>query len=458
MSKIQEPSLLDKAFSPFAEVKPGEGTQLFLLLLNIFLILVAYYILKPVREGLLTGGFFGLSSSNTKIAVAGLSAALLFIVVPGYSKIVDAYKRAKVINLSMGFACISLLIFVLLGRSGVRVGAAFYLWLSVVNVFLIAQFWSYANDIYTQEAGKRLFAVIAIGGSAGAIVGSWLAGHFKAHTYGLLLASAALLAFATFLYNLIDKTQTEDQAKEEEQDVEKTKADDNDSKQGGFSLVFRSKYLRLIAAMIMLTNIVNTTGEFVLFKAASNSSETAFPDTAFPEIQDAEERKQKIKEARKSVITGFYGNFFFIVNLVSFLLQAFIVSRILKWLGVRTALFVLPVLAFGGYFLIALFGSVMIVRIAKTIENSVDYSLQNTVKQALFLPTTREEKYKAKAAIDTFFVRGGDLLAAAVSLGLGAGLGLSLNGFAWINTALIALWILITFAIFKEHKKLTKAS
>ena len=142
------------------------------------------------------------------------------------------------------------------------------------------------RDRYTEEAGKRLFAVIAIGGSAGAIAGTRLAGHFKDNTYGLLLALAGFFAFATFLYNLIDKKQPEASINEEEQ-----KAEDNDAKQGGFSLVFRSKYLRLIAAMIMLTNIVNTTGEFVLYKAATNSFEKAFPDTASPEVQETKEHK-----------------------------------------------------------------------------------------------------------------------------------------------------------------------
>ena len=97
-------------------------------------------------------------------------------------------------------------------------------------------------------------------------------------------------------------------------------------------------------------------------------------------------------------------------NLLGLLIQLFLVSRIFKWIGVRGALFILPCIAFGGYALLAAIPTLAVVRLTKLAENSTDYSLMNTVRHALFLPTTREAKYKAKAAVDTFFVRTGDAL------------------------------------------------
>ena len=111
-------------------------------------------------------------------------------------------------------------------------------------------------------------------------------------------------------------------------------------------------------------------------------------------------------------------------------------------------------IAFGGYAAIALIGGLSVLRVAKTAENATDYSLQNTVKQALFLPTSREAKYKAKAAIDTFFVRFGDTASALlVAVGLHA-LHFGPRAFAAANLVLISVWILLNVGIAREHKKL----
>jgi AAA family ATP:ADP antiporter len=174
--------------------------------------------------------------------------------------------------------------------------------------------------------------------------------------------------------------------------------------------------------------------------------------TLAQDLAEAEDRA--LRSARSEVIGAFYGNFFFWVNLVGVLVQMFLVSRVLKYLGVRTALFVLPVIAFGGYAAIGLIGGLTVLRIAKTAENSVDYSLQNTVKQALFLPTSREAKYKAKAAIDTFFVRFGDTASALiVFFGLHT-LALGARSFALVNVALVGVWIVLNVGIAREHRKI----
>jgi AAA family ATP:ADP antiporter len=226
--------------------------------------------------------------------------------------------------------------------------------------------------------------------------------------------------------------------------------------------------------MILVTNVVNTTGEYILANAAKTYAEEEVPGLSDEQktriranvemdvrgegklefaqgLADAED--SALRAARSQVIGSFYGNFFFWVNLVGVLVQMFLVSRVFKYLGVRAALFVLPLVAFGGYAAIALVGGLSVLRVAKTAENSIDYSLQNTVKQALFLPTSREAKYKAKAAIDTFFVRFGDTAAAGiVFVGLHF-IGLGPRGFALANVALVAIWILLNAGIAREHKK-----
>jgi len=141
------------------------------------------------------------------------------------------------------------------------------------------------------------------------------------------------------------------------------------------------------------------------------------------------------------------------VNLVSLFLQAFVVSRIFKYAGVRTALFILPAIALAGNALIALLPIFTVVRWAKILENSADYSIQNTTRHALFLPTSREAKYKAKQAIDSFFVRAGDMLQAAVVF-VGTMLAFSVRGFALVNVLLVVVWIALAVAIAREHRRL----
>jgi AAA family ATP:ADP antiporter len=129
------------------------------------------------------------------------------------------------------------------------------------------------------------------------------------------------------------------------------------------------------------------------------------------------------------------------------------VSRVFKYAGVRVALFILPAIALGGYTLIALMPLFAVVRWAKILENSTDYSIQNTTRHALFLPTSREAKYKAKQAIDSFFVRAGDLGQAAVVF-IGTTLAFSIRSFATVNIVLVLVWIGLAVAIAREHRAL----
>jgi AAA family ATP:ADP antiporter len=157
----------------------------------------------------------------------------------------------------------------------------------------------------------------------------------------------------------------------------------------------------------------------------------------------------------KRIVGQFYGNFFTWVNAVAAVLQAFVVARAVRFIGVRAALLVLPAIALGGYALIVTVPILMWIKVAKITENSVDYSLHNTVRQMLWLPTTKEAKYKAKAAVDTFFVRFGDVLAAGV-VWVGTSLALSPRMFAAVNVAVVAVWVVLAILVGKEHDRCSR--
>jgi ATP:ADP antiporter, AAA family len=428
----------ERVLSPFAKVEAGEAGNVVLMTVCVFLILCAYYVLKTSREGLiLTGGVFGLGGAEVKIYASGAMAILLMGLIPGYSALANKVSRLRLINYSYTGVLVSLAVFFVLGRAGVPVGLPFLIWLGLVSVFLIAQFWSYANDIYSEEQGKRLFAVIAIGGSAGAIVGPKLTE--LADTFTLMLVAAGILAGCLVLFNLINRRATPASAGKDKDDGQGPT-----SGPGGFTLIMKDRYLLLIGVMVLIANLVNSMGEFLLSTAAANHAAEMIPGVA---------SDPAVSDARREIIKAFYGDFFFWVNLVGFIVQAFLVSRIIKWIGVRGALFIMPIVAFGTYGAIAVVGGLMITRTMKVAENSTDYSLHNTVRQALFLPTSRDAKYKAKAAIDVFFVRFGDTISALV-VGVGLhSLGMNVRGLAIVNVALTAVWIFVVIAIARRHKE-----
>jgi AAA family ATP:ADP antiporter len=248
------------------------------------------------------------------------------------------------------------------------------------------------------------------------------------------------------LYNLVNRREHEHGDARARENVEKTL-----SKDGGFQLVMRERYLLLIAVMLTLANFTNTTGEYLFSNLVEIHAAEEVPDTAFPELAPDEQEKA-VRKARGAVVTGIYGSYYGWVNILSLLIQAFVVSRIFKYLGVRAALFFLPVIVLGGYALVLIAPIFGVLRVAKLAENSTDYSLQNTVRQALFLPTSREAKYKAKAAIDTFFFRFGDTAAAFLIFAGIHWLHFSTSQYAAVCLAAGGLVTVTLLA--REHKKL----
>jgi len=192
--------------------------------------------------------------------------------------------------------------------------------------------------------------------------------------------------------------------------------------------------------LMLLVNVVNTTGEYILSKTVVDVY--AAGQAAGAQLDE------------KKVIGEFYGNYFTIVNILSALIQAFVVSRALKFLGVRGALFVMPMVSLLGYLSMAFIPVLGLIRGAKIAENSLDYSLQNTTRNALYLPTSREAKYKAKQANDTFFVRLGDLLSAGLVFAGTTWLAFTRTSFAMVTVVLVLVWLVIAFALGKRFQSL----
>jgi AAA family ATP:ADP antiporter len=426
---------LDRALSIFADVRAGEGVSALLLAFNIFCLLGFYYVLKTVREALiLTQG----GAEVASYANAG-QAILLLIAIPLYSVFAARVDRVRLISGVTLFFASHLVIFYLLGVSGVRIGVAFYLWIGIFNMMIVAQFWAFANDLYTNDRGKRLFPIVGIGSSLGAWLGALVAAaaFSRFGPYRLLLVSAVGLLANVVFTRWIDRRERAQAPGAAAVETHAQPVGRGDA----FRLVFSRPYLLYMAILVMVLNLVNTTGEFIL-------NRLLVEDVAAKVAAGASGGMSE-----ESMIGVFKGNFFANVNLVGFLIQALLVSRVIKYLGVRGSLFLPPLIGVLSYGALALFPLFGIIRITKVIENGTDYSLQNTVRQALFLPTSREVKYKAKQVIDSFFVRAGDMLVAGIVL-VGSQLALSVRAYSMVNLAFVLVWLVLVVAIAREHRKL----
>lgn len=430
-------SALERVLSFFADVRSGEGPAVVLLALTVFLLLAGYYLLKTAREALiLTEG-----GAEVKAYSSAAQALLLLGVVPAYSWLASRVPRVRLMGLTSGFFGLNLLLFAVARSLGIAVGIVFYVWLGIYNVFVISQFWAFTNDLYTEGQGRRLFPFIGVGSSLGAWLGAEAAAALVKGTTSdpstLMVLTALILALCFGIIVVVNRREVRRTDAVGQQQNEAPITGRN-----GFALVFGDRYLLLIAALMVVLNIVNTSGEFLLSKLVVGEALQQFGSDA------------QLDE-RQRFIGGFYGTTFFgRVNLLGLLLQLFVTSRLMRFMGVRGLLFILPVVALVNYSVIAVAPVLAVVMVLKVLENSTDYSIQNTVRQALFLPTSREAKYKAKAAIDTFFMRLGDVTQAGI-VRVGTQMGAGVAAFAWLNVAMTVGWLVLAGQIAREHRRRT---
>lgn len=438
-----------------APVRPGEATTALLLLLNIFVLLTSYYVLKVIREPLILAS----GGAELKAYASGGQAILLLLAVPAFGYLASRVNRIRLLTTMQVVFIGCLVAFYILAKLEAPVGLAFYLWLGVYNMFVVSNFWSFANDIYNPDQGKRLFPIVGVGGSLGAILGArapeWLKNAFG--IYELFLVVAGALVLSIVIYQIVDRR--ERLARDERNTVAlpKPEATHPVERAGGFRLVLSDRYLRVMAAMVMIGSLTNTVGEYVISRMATEQAEVVAAEAStahereHPAAPPAEHAAAG-KEAKKAFLGSFFSDYYSIVNLVVFLLQALAVARIIQLLGVRKGLYVMPLIAMAGWIGFLAFATLATIRITKTTENSIDYSLQNTLRQALYLPTSRASKYKAKAAIDTFGVRAADALAGLVIVPvLVSGLDLGVRAFAVVNAVLVCVWLVLAALTGRLH-------
>ena len=423
----------ERLLTLFTRLRPGEGRSALLFALHGFLLLFSYQIVKALREAFMLTKF----SAEVRAYAVAIIALVLMLLVPAYGWLRRRLDGARLLRTITAFFALNMLAFAAAAWSGVSIAFVFFVWVSIFGVMVVAQMWAYAADTFNLKSGQRLFPVIMVGANVGALVGAKSA----------QLAVAALTPIGLMLVATLALTLTLLLAGPERRAAPEGSRAAVAAKQppvphllGGIGLVLRDRYLLLIACLVVLLNWINTTGEFILADFVQRDADAR---VAAGSLLD-----------KGALIAAFYGDFQFWVTVVSLAIQLFLVSRIYRTVGVRGALLIHPAIVAAGYGVLALspllagFVPVFtLIRLIKIGENSMDYSLMNTTRHALFLPLDRDAKYEGKTAIDTFFWRFGDLIqAGVVFVGLNV-LHWQAPHFALLNLLLALGWIALAVAI-----------
>ncbi len=330
----------------------------------------------------------------------GAQALLLILIIPIYGAVtrhVDASRLYQRIN---AFFVLNLLVFYVLGQAGWQFGFAFFVWASLFGVMAVTQFWAFATDLCSVESGQRLFGVFAVGAAGGAWFGAraFASALFEPlGAYGLMLAAAGAITAAILL------------SRRARAAMPRGRAEFTDLPEVDTARPQRPR--RPVARRFPADRPQRLPGRH---RDAGRAAQLDQFDRRLRPVRLADRSRGPRSAGQPAAYIGrFMGEFCSSITLIAFLVQLLLVSRIIQLAGLARALMVTPIAFIAGYLLVGIVPMFLLLQSALVVNKSFDYSLLNTTRNALLLPTSREVKYQAKTAIDTFFYRLGDLLSTA---------------------------------------------
>lgn len=384
-----------------------------------FCVLTALMLLRPARDAL------GMERGIESIRWLFIGTAVVTLAVnPLFGWLVSRLRRLQFIGATYGFFVLSLVGFWALlmfapGAIGQRSGQVFYVWFSVFNLFVTMVFWALLADRFSSEQGKRLFALISVGGTLGAIFGPWLTSQLAQPlgTPNLLLVAGGFLLLALVTAWLLarvapDRVDTYPPATAGfASEAERI----GGSAWAGLRAVFRSRYLTGIAGYILLMTVLATFIYFTRLQMVAAVSDSM--------------------DARAAIL----GNIDMWTQIAVLILQLTLTGKIIQRFGLGVALAVLPVATAIGFIGLAVYGSFALLILLEAANRAVQRGITRPAREALFTVVSREEKYKAKAFVDTFIYRSGDVVGAQTEGALGR-LGLAMGGLVSVVVPLALVW------------------
>ncbi len=407
------------------DLRPGEFAAVALAFAYFFCLLASYYVLRPLRDEMgIQGGVENLPWTFTATFLAMLAA------VPIYGWAVSRFALRRLLPGVYVFFALNLVVFWALLAGGVErqaVAVAFFVWVSVFNLFVVSVFWSFMADLFDTGQAKRLFGPIAAGGSLGAITGPaiTIAVVGGVGPERLPLVSAALLLGAVACIGALVAWG----ARHGSGAAAEQPAPIAGSAWAGLTHTLRSPHLLAIGGYIVLFTALST---FLYFEQARIVRD-ALPDSA----------------AR----TRFFAGVDLAVNTLTLLGQFFLTGRIMTRFGVGRSLASLPALTLAGFAALALFPLLWVVAGFQVLRRALNFFLAKPAREVLFTAVAAEDRYKAKSFLDTVVYRGGDAASGWLHAGLRA-LGFGTAGVALAALPLAALWLALALALGRGHERL----
>ncbi len=419
----------------WSRIEPEEKNGVFLAFAWLFFLLLAYFIVRPVRETM--GSIVG--TRELQVLFLASFVVMLFAV-PAYAALVAHLPRRWLVRAVYHFFAICLVAF----WFAMRVDSApfqtwtartFFVWVSVFGVFSTSVFWSVLADMFTNRQGKRLFGFVAAGGTAGAIAGSLVASQLASElsTGALLLIPVAMIEFG-----LVCAWRLEQQAASiRRADPQRADQEDASARPTGGGLlvgithVLKSPYLGLICLFLLF---VQCCGTQLYFEQA--------------EIVNA---RYESREER----TELFAYLDLGTQLVTLLVQVGLSGVIMRRLGVAFALVVLPVIYFCGFAALAAHQTLGVLVVTVVAARSAGYGLAVPAREVLFTVVSREDKYKSKNFIDTVILRGGDTLGGQL-FGSLRGLGWSLSAINLLLIPVTAAWAVVAWGLGRRQRALAQ--
>lgn len=388
-------------------VARGEWGRFFLAFTYFFFLLGSYFMLRPIR---------GTVASNhadiLHLLYTGTFVSMLLLV-PVFGFLVSRFRRGVFIPLAYGLFILQLAGFAwgfAAAEPASSLQIAFYIWVSVFNLFVVSVFWSFMADIFTPGQAQRLFGSIMAGGSIGAMLGplatAALVGEIGPQ--GIMIIAGVGLCIATGLAIALGRFERRRTGDAGEQVIGGTVLE-------GAKRVFRSPYLLLICLMMLCHNMTST---FLYNGLATLVNE---------EIPGFAER------------TEFFSYVDLVVQVLAFTFQFFLTSRLLSWLGMPRTIILPPLILAAGLTLLGSSLGLVLFAAVQVAQRALNYGLLGPVKEMLFTVVDRETKYKSKNFIDTVVYRGSDVVASWVFKGyMTLGLGVHQAAFAYLPV--MAIW------------------
>lgn len=411
-------------------VEPHEIRAVVLGFLYYFFLLGSYYILRPVRDAMATS--YGADAQSLSQLWTGTFIGTL-IFVPMFAFATNRLKLQTLLPWVYGFIVLTLIGFVFLFQSTTEdrwIAAGFYVWVSVFNMIITSVFWSFMADLFSRTQAKRVYGLVAAGGSAGAVAGPAITALLVkiVGTNMLLLISAAGFVVTIGIVLLLVKEK--ERLRAAGHDPQRTRLDHTLTAHSfkGFDLVARSPYLLGIAGFVLLMTWVSTILYFMQ--------------------QDLIARLFDTREAR----TQAFAMVDLVVNVLTIGIQMFGTGRLVARFGVTTGLMLNPVLMIGGFIGVALMPVLLLA--AQVVRRVSEYGVARPSREMLFTVVDQESKYKAKSVIDTVVYRGGDFTVAWVQAGL-AWLGWGAAGVAGFGIVVCGVWAWIALNLGRRYENVT---